>query len=76
MARKRSVRGIDIAKLVFPVVGVDDPGTVVLRKRLARSALLHLIATLPLLRIGAAAFGKLIYDCSQRSLITDGRLWL
>jgi hypothetical protein len=38
--------------------------------------LLHLIATLPPLRVGAAAFGKLIYDCRQRSLITDGRFWL
>ena len=65
----------DIAKLVFHVVGMDNTGTVVLRWRLARGALLHLIATLPPLRIGAA-FGELIYDCSQRSLITDGRFWL
>jgi hypothetical protein len=55
---------------------MDNTGTVVLRKRLARSALLHLIATLSQLRIGVAAFGKLIYDCRQRSLITDGRFWL
>ncbi len=66
----------DITKLVFPVIGMDNTGTLVLRQRLARSALLHVIATLPPRRIGAAAFGKLIYDCSQRSLITDGRLWL
>ncbi len=66
----------DIAKLVFHVVGMDNTGTVVLRQRLARSALLHAIATLPPLRIGIEACRKLIYDCSQRSLITDGRFWL
>ncbi len=66
----------DIAKLVFPVIGMDNTGTLVLRQRLARSALLHLIATLPPRRIGAVAFGKCIYDCRQRRLITDGCFWL
>jgi transposase len=47
MAQQISVLGIDIAKLVFHVVGMDDTGVVVLRKRLARSELLHFIATLP-----------------------------
>jgi uncharacterized protein with PhoU and TrkA domain len=42
----------DIAKLVFHVVGMDNTGTVVLRQRLARSALLHSIATLPPRRMG------------------------
>ena len=40
MAQKISVLGIDIAKLVFHVVGMDDTGHVVLRKRLARGELL------------------------------------
>jgi hypothetical protein len=66
----------DMAKLVFHVVGMDNTDTVVLRKHIARSALLHAIATLPPLRIGMEACRKLIYDCNQRSLITDGRLWL
>lgn len=35
MAQQMSVLGIDIAKLVFHVVGMDDTGAVVLRKRLA-----------------------------------------
>ncbi len=39
MAQQMSVLGIDIAKLVFHVVGMDDTGAVVLRKRLARSEL-------------------------------------
>jgi hypothetical protein len=36
MAHKMRVLGIDIAKLVFHVVGMDDTGRVVLRKRMAR----------------------------------------
>jgi transposase len=61
MAQKMSVLGIDIAKLVFHVVGMDDTGHVVLRKRLARSALLHFIAQLPPLRIGMEACGSAHY---------------
>jgi hypothetical protein len=41
MAQKMSVLGIDIAKLVFHIVGMDDAGAVILRKRLARGELLH-----------------------------------
>ena len=44
MAQQMSVLGIAIAKLVFHVVGMDDTGAVVLRKRIARSALLTFIA--------------------------------
>jgi transposase len=53
-----SVLGIDIAKLVFHVVGRDDTGAVVLRKRIARSDLRHCIATRPPLRIGMEACGS------------------
>jgi transposase len=52
MAQQISVLGIDIAKLVFHVVGVDDTGHVVLRKRIARSELLTFIANLPPLPLG------------------------
>jgi transposase len=61
MAQKMSVLGIDIAKLVFHVVGMDDTGNVVLRKRLARSELLHFIAQLPPRRIGMEACGSAHY---------------
>jgi transposase len=61
MARKMSVLGIDIAKLVFHVVGMDDTGHVVLRKRLVRSELLPFIAQLSLLRIGMEACGSAHY---------------
>jgi transposase len=61
MAQKISVLGIDIAKLVFHVVGMDDAGHVVLRKRIARSELLHFIATLPPALIGMEACGSAHY---------------
>ena len=38
MAQKINVLGIDIAKLVFHIVGMDATGHVVLRKRMARGA--------------------------------------
>jgi len=58
MAQQMSVLGIDIAKLVFHVVGMDDTGAVVLRKRLPRSELLAFIANVPPLRIGMEACGS------------------
>jgi transposase len=58
MAQKISVLGIDIAKLVFHIVGMDDSGHVVLRKRIARSEWLHFIATLPPALIGMEACGS------------------
>jgi transposase len=61
MAQQMSVLGIDIAKLVFHVVGMDDTGAVVLRKRIARSELLAFIANLPPLRIGMEACGSAHY---------------
>ena len=58
MAQTISVLGIDIAKLVFHVVEMDDSGHVVLRKRIARSELLTFIANVPPLRIGMEACGS------------------
>ena len=58
MAQTISVLGSDIAQLVFHVVGMDDSGQVVLRKRLARSELLTFIANLPPLRLGMEACGS------------------
>src|ERR687894_325964 len=65
MAQQMSVLGIDIAKLVCHVVGMDDRGYVVLRKRLARSELLHFIATLPPALIGMEACGS-AHDWARR----------
>jgi transposase len=58
MAEPITVLGIDIAKRVFHAVGMDDSGHVVLRKRLARSALPTFIANGPPLRIGMEACGS------------------
>jgi transposase len=65
MAQKMSVLGIDIAKLVFHVVGMDDTGHVMLRKRIARSELRHFIAQLPPLRMGMEACGS-AHDWARR----------
>jgi transposase len=61
MAQTITVLGIDIAKLVFHIVGMDDTGHVVLRKRLARSEVLPFIAQLSPLRIGMEACGSAHY---------------
>lgn len=52
------VLGIDIAKQVFPLVGLDGRGTGVLRKRLHRAQLLAFITTLPPAVIGMEACGR------------------
>jgi Transposase len=65
MAQHMSVLGIDIAKQVFHVVGMDDSGHVVLRKRLVRSALLTFMANVPPLRIGMEACGS-AHDWARR----------
>jgi transposase len=65
MAQTITVLGIDIAKQVFHIVGMDDSGRVVLRKRLARSALLTFIANVPPVRIGMEACGSAHYWARQ-----------
>jgi transposase len=65
MAQQMSVLGIDIAKQVCHVVGMDDSGHVVLRKRLARSTLLTFMANVPPLRIGMEACGS-AHDWARR----------
>lgn len=56
MVQQISVFGIDIAKQIFHVVGMDDTGTVVLRKRIPRSALMSFIAQTPPVVIGREAY--------------------
>ena len=58
LAQKINVLGIDIAKLVCHIVGMDATGHVVLRKRMARGVLLHCIATLPPALMGMDACGS------------------
>ena len=61
MQQHPSVRGIDLAKRVFHVVGMDEMGHIVLKKRLTRDALLPFIAQLPPLVIGMEACGGAHY---------------
>jgi transposase len=61
MAQTIRVLGIDIAKLVFHVVGMDGTGRVVLRNRLPHSELLAFIAQLSPLRIGMETCGSAHY---------------
>ncbi len=56
-----SVLGIDIAKQMFHVVGLDDAGNVVLRKRMPRGALMSFIAQTPPAVIGMEACGGAHY---------------
>jgi transposase len=56
-----SVLGIDIAKQIFHVVGLNDAGDVVLRKRLPRGALMSFMAQMPPVVIGMEACGGAHY---------------
>jgi transposase len=60
-----SVLGIDIAKQIFHVVGMDDTGTVVWRKRLPRGALMSFTARMPPVVIGMEAYGG-VHDWAWR----------
>jgi hypothetical protein len=61
------VPGIDIAKQVFYVVGMDESGRVVLRKRLARGARMPLMTRMPPVVIGMEACGG-AYDRARRKM--------
>ena len=59
--KKLSVLGIDIAKQVFHLVGMDAHGTIVVRKRLYRAQVMEFIAQLPPTCIGMEACGGAHY---------------
>jgi transposase len=61
MQQQLSVIGIDLAKRVFHVAGMDDKGKIVLRKRLTREALLPFLARLSPVVIGMEACGGAHY---------------
>src|SRR5438105_4414902 len=65
MKPEMSVLGIDIAKRVLHVVGMDERGKIVLRKRLSRHALLPFIAKLPPVLIGIEACGGAPYGARR-----------
>jgi transposase len=61
MKQNMTVLGIDLAKRVFHLVGMNETGHVVLKKRLTREALLPFIAQLPPVVIGLEACGGAHY---------------
>jgi len=61
MQQHLSVVGIDLAKRVFHVAGMDERGKIVLRKRLTREALLPFLAQLSPVLIGMEACGGAHY---------------
>ena len=65
MKQHPRVLGIDLAKRIFPLVGMDDAGHVVLQKRLTREALLPFIAQLSPVVIGMEACGGAHYWARQ-----------
>jgi len=56
-----SVLGIDLAKLVFHIVGMNRAGKVVLKKRVYRSGLIDFVANHPPVLIGLEACGGSSY---------------
>src|SRR5919199_4692817 len=61
MKQERSVIGIDIAKRVFHLVGMDARGKIVMRKRCSRGEVLPLMANLGPVTIGMEACGGAHY---------------
>jgi transposase len=52
-----SVVGIDLAKSLFHLVGLDERGKIILRQRLARGEVLPCMAQLPPVLVGMEACG-------------------
>lgn len=65
MGKHLRVLGIDLAKPMFHVVGMDETGHMVLRKRLPRGALLPFMAQLSPVVIGMEACGG-AHDWARR----------
>jgi transposase len=61
--------GLDIAKLVFQVHGVDAEGKVVVRKRISRGQVLAFFSELPSCLIGIEACGTAHYWARQLKLL-------
>jgi transposase len=62
---KLTLLGIDIAKNVFQLHGVDEKGNAVLKKRLTRTKLLEFITNLPPCTIVMEACGSANYWCRR-----------
>jgi transposase len=65
MKRDMNVMGIDIAKRVFHVIGMDKRGKIILRKRLYRGEVVSFMAQLPRATVGMEACGGAPYWARQ-----------
>src|ERR671915_2002894 len=65
MEKQLSVLGVDIAKQVFHLVGMDAHGTILVRTRLYRAQVMACIAQLPPTLIGMEACGG-VHDWARR----------
>jgi transposase len=65
MNQDMSVVGIDIAKRVFHVIGMDKRGKIILRKRLYRGEVMSFMAQLPRATVGMEACGGAHYWARQ-----------
>ena len=61
MKQDFNVVGIDIAKRIFHLVGMDERGKIILRKRLVRGEVLSFMAQLPPVTVGMEACGGAHY---------------
>ena len=65
MKPELSVVGIDLAKSIFHLVGMDERGTIIVRKRLARGEVMPCMAKLPRVLVGMEACGGAHYWARQ-----------
>lgn len=65
MKHDLTVVGIDIAKRIFHLVGLDDRGKIILRKRLMRGEVMAFMAKLPRVTVGMEACGGSHYWARQ-----------
>lgn len=65
MKHDLNVVGIDIAKRIFHLVGLDDRGKIILRKRLMRGEVMAFMAKLPRVTVGMEACGGSHYWARQ-----------
>jgi transposase len=56
MKPELSVVGIDLAKSIFHLVGMDERGKIILRQRLARGEVMPCMAKLPRVLVGMEAY--------------------
>ena len=65
MTQELRIVGIDLAKSVFHLVGMDERGKILLRKRLMRGEVLAFMRTLPPVTVGLEACGGAHYWARQ-----------